>query len=224
VDATVMTRVAPGASRAAAGSIGRLTGTAFAAIVCLAGTISAHQLGQTQVVATFVGGRTYVIDVTVDPDALLPKLEALSGSTVSGELDAAERARRIRNLQAEFLNRISIAFDDARVIPDFEYITAPRASSDATARPDVVRLMGTIPHDARTFTWSSSLVYGSYVVELHKGSDKPVTMWVNGREESAPFDLGGRPVPHARAEALLLGLFVVALVVGVRKKAVARRL
>ncbi len=64
-----------------------ITGTAPAA--------PAHEIGKTQVVVVIRDG-AYSIDVTVDPDALLVKLEVFSGAPLSAaDVGRADRDRRI---------------------------------------------------------------------------------------------------------------------------------
>ena len=51
-------------------------------LLLLASPVRAHEIGKTQVTAV-VTGHTYTIDIVVDPDALLTKLEVFGGAPPS---------------------------------------------------------------------------------------------------------------------------------------------
>ncbi|MBI3265195.1 MAG: HupE/UreJ family protein [Acidobacteria bacterium] len=51
-----------------------------------------------------------------------------------------------------------------------------------------VRLVGIVPSGARTFTWRSSLVYGSYPLVIKNGGEEQgLTQWLEGGRDSEPF-------------------------------------
>lgn len=155
--------------------------------------VFAHEIGKTQVTATLRDDRTYQIDMTIDPDALLAKLEALSGVPASGAVPPIERARRIEALQQTFLARTVVAFDGTPVEPRFEYRTDDVRGPGATmpgpaSQMATVRLVGIVPSGARTFTWRSSLVYGSYPLVIKNGGEEQgPTQWLEGGRDSEPF-------------------------------------
>ncbi len=155
---------------------------AVALLLVAAPSASAHEIGKTQVTATFRSDDTYAIEMAVDPDALLAKLEALAGVPASGATNPVDRGRRIDALKQTFLSRTTVAFDGATAQPQFDYVEA---------QAGVIRLTGPIPPDARMFTWRSTLVFGSYalVVKTAPNSDA-VTQWLEGGRESDPFPIG----------------------------------
>jgi hypothetical protein len=73
-----------------------------------------------------------------------------------------------------------------------------------------LRLHARLPAGARRLTWSTSLVLGSYPVVI-RGADgrHEVTEWLQGRQPSAPYRLGGAVAEASRsariAEAVALG-------------------
>ena len=79
-----------------------------------------HELGASQASAVFRGA-DFQIDVVVDPDTLLSKLDAFGGRPVSHGLPRAERDSRIRELSDVFLAETSVQFDGDSVRPRFEY-------------------------------------------------------------------------------------------------------
>ena len=87
---------------------------------------SAHELGTMRVAVEFSEG-AYRIDIPVDPDVLLAKLEALARKPPSGELEDRRRLDRISDLRATFLEHAQVSFDDRRVTPRFE-VTEMRAA------------------------------------------------------------------------------------------------
>ncbi len=157
---------------------------------------AAHEIGTTQVVATFKGDGTYQIDIRGDPEVWLARLEALSGTQRSGPLPPEELQKRIVALQFRFLDVTRLAFDSRRVEPRVAYL--PPAASDlsepasvpGTSQPATIRLTGDVPEGARTFLWSYSLTYTTYAFSIkHERDERPVTLWLEGGAESAPFDL-----------------------------------
>src|SRR2546421_8103061 len=84
----------------------------LAALIVVAPAM-AHEIGKTQVTAVFPTDRTYQVDVTVDPDALLTKLQVFGGEPISASADRADRDRRIAALASVFLEHMTIRFDGA---------------------------------------------------------------------------------------------------------------
>ena len=168
--------------------------------VALASVIPAraHEIGKTQVAALFGNGR-YQIDVTVDPDALLTKLEVFGGITKSSPADRTDRDRHIQSLSLIFLDHFFVAFDGHRVRATFEYRPAPLLS-DLVRTPSVVRLTGVVPDAARSVTLAYGLAMGSYAVNIRIGDSPVQTEWLDGGAESAPTSLVAPPPPPTRLE------------------------
>lgn len=176
----------------------RVIGATLVALLAVPGALQAHELGTTQVEATFHGGRTYTIDIAVDPDALLTRLQVASGGEVLTPHDQSSRDAAIRSLSRVFIDRTAIRFDQVAVSPQFEYRPVPRLS-DLAQTPSTVRLTGTIPEGARAFTFSYRLATGTFAVVARVGDDPPRTLWNDAGNESAPISLVS-PSPDTVAE------------------------
>jgi hydrogenase/urease accessory protein HupE len=158
----------------------------------------AHEIGRTQVTAT-VTGTSYSIDVTVDPDALLTKLEVFSGGTLSNAaIDRQERDRRIATLASTFLNRVIVRFDERIDRPQFEYRPAG-AFGDAAQAPSLVRLTGRVPEGTRDMTFAYGLALGSYALNMRIGDSAVQTFWIDGAAASQPISLVAPPPPPSRS-------------------------
>jgi hydrogenase/urease accessory protein HupE len=179
----------------------RVMGIAAAALLCAAAA-HAHEIGKTQATATFRADGTYQIDVVVDPDALLTKLEIAAGTPATPSaagLDRAERDRRIASLAGLFLDRVTVRFDDAIVRPSFEYRPAS-AFSDMASAPSIVRLSGATPHGAQSFSLLYGLAMGSYALNVRLGDSAPQKFWLEGTQASGAISLTAAPPPATGRE------------------------
>ena len=159
---------------------------------------SAHEIGKTQVQAALRDG-TYTIDVVVDPDALLPTLEAYAQRPISRELARDERDRRIAALAGVFLERAGVAFDGRAAAPRFAYLPAS-AVNDFAQAPSKVRLTGAMPAGAADFSFTYGLALGTYALNVRIGDGPVQTQWVVGGAPSAPVSLSAPLPPPTRAE------------------------
>ena len=157
------------------------------AVLSIVTTIGAHPVSTTTVsVAVEPGGR-FVATITADADPLIAKLEALSADPLSaGAVPAAtERASRLDPLRHTLLAHVALAFDGQTVTPAVE----PAQVDDAGQA--TIRLTGVAPPGARTVTWSSSLVYGSYPVAVRAPDGREVVQWLQAQDRSDPVALAG---------------------------------
>ena len=113
-----------------------------------ASVAEAHEIGKTQVRAVVDADNTYQVDVVVDPDALLTRLEILETGTVSAPMSRDERDRRIATLMPTFARAVRLNFDGVAASPEFAYRPVS-AFSDLAAAPSAVRLTGRAPSGAR---------------------------------------------------------------------------
>jgi HupE / UreJ protein len=165
----------------------------------LASTVRAHEIGKTQVTAV-VTGRTYAIDVVVDPDALLTKLEVFGGAPLSSAVSSrAERDRRIPALASTFLDRVVVRFDGRVDRPLFAYVPAS-ALGDVAQSPSLVRLTGQLPSGARDMTFAYGLALGSYALNVRIGDSALQTFWLEGTQPSTPVSLVAPPPPPTARE------------------------
>ncbi|MEZ5332047.1 MAG: HupE/UreJ family protein [Thermoanaerobaculia bacterium] len=170
-----------------------------AALACLPGAPSgAHELGKIQVDATFAEDGTYRIDLTADPQHLGasdlggPAAETRYGAI--GDLTPAVEARFGRFLSTMADGAI-VAFDGRPVEP--RALAVGTALTPRTAPH--LRLEGSIPAGARTFTWREDADVGSYPITVrHEGQDLPVMRWLDSGDPSEPFALRPSVVPPPR--------------------------
>jgi hydrogenase/urease accessory protein HupE len=163
---------------------------ALATVVVSAAPASAHELGKTQVSASIDERGAYQLDVVVDPDTLLSKLEVFDGRRVTAvnAVGRAERDRRIDALRHVLLERVAIWFDDGRNSPQVEYRPAT-AFDDLAQTPSTVRLTGVVPAGAREFSLTNGLALGSYALNVRIRNSPVQTMWINGTDRSAAVSL-----------------------------------
>ncbi len=153
----------------------------------------AHEIGKTQATATINEG-TYTVDVVIDPDALLLKLEAFGNMPVSTGLGQADRDRRIRSLAYLFLERVALRFDGLQAQPVFAYLPES-ALGDVSQSPSRVRLTGSVPPGTRAMTFSYGLALGAYALNVRVGDGPVQTFWLEGGQASPPISLVTPPPP-----------------------------
>jgi HupE/UreJ protein len=181
-----------------------LCGLVAAALLYLASTPSAHEIGTTRVTARFDRSGAYQVDVVCDPESLLAKLEAIAGQPRSGTLSAGEYRTRIAALQSYFLREASIAFDGVGAQPAFEYLAAPSAAAPeqeslGVAAPATIRLTGQAPAHASTFRWAYGLTYSAYALSVTHDAGT-TTEWLEGGNASRPFALDQVMRPPSRLQ------------------------
>jgi hypothetical protein len=174
-------------------------------------TVGAHDLQVTHATLTFTPGR-YQLDVVVDPESLLARLEIYGGRSPSAGVPAAEIPDRIRALGDVALARTAIAFDGVQASPSVQFLStvapAPGASPGAAPGgapgsapgaapgapsllpPGTLRFTGDVPSGARRCRVTYGLVLGSYVLTLvNPAGQRSAPMWIAGGQPSADLDL-----------------------------------
>ena len=155
----------------------------------------AHEIGTTRVSVNFVQDVSYHIEVVSDAMSLVEKL---SGQAPSSDSSAATLQKQLQGYDALFRQRIIVAFDGSAVTPAIEYAVSGVAT--ATSSPEAtIRLDGTIPHNAREFTWTNSWTFATY--SLTAGDT--ITQWLEGGQTSAPVSLTLRNAPINRITTAL---------------------
>jgi hydrogenase/urease accessory protein HupE len=162
---------------------------------------SGHEIGKTQVSATFADD-AFQIDIAVDPDALLTRLQILSSGTPETPVSRVARDRAIVSLGPAFLGAVRVSFDGQQAMPAFEY-RAVSAFSDLAQAPSVVRLTGQVPPGAQAFSLSYALASGTYALIVRIGESAAQTFWLEGAQESQPVSLVAPPPPPGVREVAL---------------------
>jgi hypothetical protein len=171
---------------------------------------SAHEAGTTRVTARFASDRSYQVELVADAAALVEKLEALAGESAPGSSSgAAGLADRLIAHERAFLQRVRVMFDGERAVPEVSVVVMPAA--DTLSPPTVIiRLTGTVPRGARSFSWSYGWTFAAYALSTMPESGPVATTWIEGPEASDPISLASLPSAPARPQAtwqyLLLGL------------------
>jgi hydrogenase/urease accessory protein HupE len=161
--------------------------------------LGAHEIGKTQVTAVFRADGTYQVDIVVDPDALLTKLEVYGDRPVSKGLSRLERDRRIPELEHVALERISVRFDGAPVAPRFQYVPSS-ALSDLAQAPSAIRLTGRVLPATGTVTFGYGLALGTYALNVRVGDSPVQTFWLDGTQPSPAISLANPPRPATSGE------------------------
>ena len=161
-------------------------------VSALAIRAQAHEIGTTQAIATFRADRTYQVDVVVDPDVLLTKLQLAGRVALAQPRVLDERNQMIRSLDGVFLDAITLQFGETRARPAFEYRPAS-AVSDLVQSPSVVRLTGTIPPGSADVKFGYSLAVGSYALNVRIGDSQVRTFWLDGPSPGSAISLTPPP-------------------------------
>jgi hypothetical protein len=172
------------------------------AIGCvLVAPIAAHPVATTTVAVAVDADGRYIATITADADPLIAKLEALSADPLPSRTvtTATERATRLDGLNATLLAHVTLAFDGQAAAPHADHAIVTDAGQ-AT-----IRLTGNVPRDARTLTWSSSLIYGSYPLAVRTADGREAVQWLQAQDRSAPATLAGPERPGAIWRGVWLG-------------------
>ena len=161
-------------------------------VSALAMRAQAHEIGTTQAIATFRADRSYQVDVVVDPDALLTKLQVAGRMAIAPPDSREARNQMIRSLDGVFLDAITLQFGETRVRPAFEYRPAS-AVSDLAQGPSKVRLTGTIPPGSANVRFGYGLAFGSYALNVRIGESPVRTFWLDGPSLGLPISLTPPP-------------------------------
>jgi HupE / UreJ protein len=169
--------------------------------------LSAHDLRITHATLTFSPGR-YQLDVIVDPESLLARLEIYADRTPATGVPAAEIPERIRALSDIALARTTVAFDGVPAASTFAFLpyitSAPGAPSGATPGetpgaasgapsllpPGTLRFTGDVPPGARECRVTYGLVLGSYALTLvSPAGQRSAPIWIAGGQPGPALDL-----------------------------------
>jgi hydrogenase/urease accessory protein HupE len=164
-------------------------------VLLVSSAIRAHEIGTTRVSVVLHEGRTYDVEIVTDAATLFEKLAAVTGDSSPVNLGPSELQSLLTRFDETFRQRVKLRFDASDDHPEIAYGVAPGADG-ASAAIATIRLTGTIPPDARHFTWSYGWTFASYAMTIRRGpkvSDTSdtfsVTEWLEGGQSSAPFAL-----------------------------------
>ncbi|MCR4347664.1 MAG: HupE/UreJ family protein [Sulfuricaulis sp.] len=117
------------------------------------------------------------------------------------ELPSAVLERKIREFLPQYLEGVSILFDDARMQPALCALVVPEVGDPARARLTRLHLCGAIPPGARVFHWTYAAYFGESIVRLPAVSvGETVALWLKDGAKSEPYILGVGLVQKTRLE------------------------
>ncbi len=157
-------------------------------LVC-AVAVQAHEIGTSRVSVVLHEDRTYTVEIVTDAATLAEKLEASAGRPALTETRSDRLQTLLESSTEQFRKRVKLVFDSAEVHPVISYSVTP--AIDAMSAPAAtIRLTGPIPEGARNFTWTYAWTFASYAMTFRSSpSANPSTVWLEGNQTSAPFEL-----------------------------------
>ncbi|MGE5834804.1 MAG: HupE/UreJ family protein [Acidobacteriota bacterium] len=164
-----------------------------ACLVCLTiaasgGRVMAHPTALTYTQITINRDRTIDVTFATLGDAIVTKLEAMSGPATAGTRRETESVRRILELGETLVAHIRVRAD---VAPVALRVTGVSQLPDQNGKV-AVRFSGRLPSGASRLAWATTLVAGSYPLAVRyegiDGMDAPpddeAFEWLTGTEES----------------------------------------
>lgn len=161
----------------------------------LVAPVHAHELGKGQVVAVVTPGRDYELQVEVDPDALLTRLQVFGGEVPRPVGSIEEQSREIRARLSSYLHHSTLMFDGVPQTPAITYVAPTEQpngqNASAVSGPaGIVRLSGAAPAGVTTVQFGTSTTMGSYAFVLKQTREASGTVhWLTAGETSEPLAL-----------------------------------
>ncbi|MGI9307826.1 MAG: hypothetical protein ACR2P6_01110, partial [Gammaproteobacteria bacterium] len=145
------------------------------ALVCLvySGSVAAHTIRPALVTITFNSDTSFSVEIETNAEAMLARIGAEHADTNdSPNAQEYDRLRllapvqldeQLRAFGPEFAEKLRAEFDGAPADMQFERAEIPPVGNPELARKSRIYLNGTIPLNARQFTWLYPEEYGSNV-------------------------------------------------------------
>jgi len=177
--------------------------------------LAAHETGAGKVEATFEASGGYRVEVRVDAETTLRRLELAERQRLPPPQSPPELQRRLEDRRPQLLEAMTVYFDDRPVAATLEVQIVDPASlranlaeslgEEATSEEifrqltatsgnvAILRFGGTIPAGATRFALRYSLPRTAYTLVLRDmRDDRVVTQWVDVEATSESFELAGR--------------------------------
>jgi hydrogenase/urease accessory protein HupE len=155
----------------------------------------AHEIGTTQVSATFLRDHTYRVELVTAPQSLLSKLEVAAKLPRSPKLPPAETRQHLLRLAPILLQHVRIDFGTDTPPPHVTIETNEYAARAV--------FTGEISRNARTFAWRYDLAYSAYALSLQNDGDAAAArQWLEADQTSAPFPLAKHVLPPSRLDVV----------------------
>jgi hypothetical protein len=173
---------------------------AAVALLLIAAPLLAHPLATTTVSLAATRAGQLNLSIAADADALIAKLETLAGRPVSGALStAAARRERLASLSSILVTQIDARVNESPLVWRLQDVRV-----DETTQTELL-LTSTLPPGARTLTWRSALVVGSYPVAVRSLEGEEVIEWLRGPQASRPIALVAGRSPGGFVNTLVMG-------------------
>jgi hydrogenase/urease accessory protein HupE len=170
----------------------------IAVIAFFGGAIDAHEIGTTRVSVLFQENRTYDVEIVTDADALLEKLESVTGGSTPVKPSIAAMQNLFQGFDSIFRERATITFGASEVHPAITYAVEPPIDA-LSATSVTIRMTGNTPAAAGAFTWNFGWTFASYALTLRNAaSENAATVWLEGGQSSKPFDVASHVAPPGR--------------------------
>jgi hypothetical protein len=196
-------------SELARGRGGLRAGVVLAAALLPLGGPLAHDFAITDVLVVLKTDGTYLVELTVDVDALALGVSPLTDSAeVAAALEAmspAELEIASERARETILRRIHLRFDGESQRPDIEFPGAEVSAAAATAPPTVLgttaRLSGRVPAGAARFRFGASRAFNAVQLTILDQASLGGARYVLGAGEDSPeFTLGRSVEPPRRLD------------------------
>ncbi|HET9766167.1 MAG TPA: hypothetical protein VFS60_04940, partial [Thermoanaerobaculia bacterium] len=159
----------------------------MASALVLAGAARAHELGagRVEVFLSLDGG--FRVDLQLDPDLTLQRLQLAAGEALTPGLADAPLREALLLRRDALLATASLTAAGAALPASFEYAPAPPAAGGR--REAVVRLAGRLPAGATDLRLSWSLPSSRYALVVHREGETGdlETHWVEPGEAGPPL-------------------------------------
>jgi hypothetical protein len=164
------------------------------ALVVLATTASAHELGTIRTFVTFHRDGSFAVELILDREHLPPGFGngAATWGPVPIEALTPELDARVGAILRTAVAEARPAFDGRAAPAQIELVRNPGEDDQTLASaPELrLRLAGKIPAGARTFTWSNAVRLGTYMLTLEsEGNENAERQWLENGQESPPLTL-----------------------------------
>ena len=170
----------------------------FAAALLVAGAARAHELGAGRVEVFLAKDGGFRVDLQLDPDLTLQRLQLAAGEPLTpGLADAPLRTALLARHDA-LLATATVSAASAALPTSFEYVPVPPAAGPAVSagrnivsarREAVVRLAGRLPAHAADLQLAWSLPASRYALVVHREGETGdlETHWVEPGEPGPPL-------------------------------------
>ena len=157
------------------------------AALVLAGAARAHELGAGRVEVFLARDGGFRVDLQLDPDLTLQRLQLAAGEALTpGLAEAPLRAALLARREA-LLATAAVTAAGAPLPTSFEYVPVPPAANGR--REAVVRLAGRLPASAADLRLAWSLPASRYALVVHREGETGdlETHWVEPGEAGPPL-------------------------------------